>query len=219
MNSYQPKKRAYKKSGYVPRKRYPVRKAAAYSLTKMPSANEIHKFTRWVPEQILDEAKTDVLVGHKFQLNQLDSVTDFTNLFQEYMITKVEFFIYPKMNVVTPSTIAVQGTTSLFFIAFDPNDNVSPSTLAEIRQMAGCKVFYGLNPIKFTCYPRLQMKLTAAGATGVGTSGTKQWVSTDNADADYFGVKTGMPGNDNTSSFFNTYSFNVRYTICCRRFK
>lgn len=190
-------------------------------LTRRQPDNQVFIFTRYAPENILTEAAAPVLTAAQFSLSQLTNYTEFTNLFQEYMITKVEIFGFPKSNIQATTTSAVQTFTPLVWLAFDPNDVVSPGSISEIQEMAGSKVFYGYKPFRFTIFPKVKVPayITSAPTFGYSTAKKVTWIDTSNPTVPHFALKMGLPGNNNSASNFNSYAFNWRYTIACRRLK
>lgn len=170
-------------------------------------------------DQVIQQSVADLLVGTDFRLTEVLGYTELTNLFQEYMITKVEVYFYPKANVQQTTTSAVQDSVPFLYFVFDPNDASAPANLDALRECGNCQLRYGYNKFKLTYYPRVAQAVYDGAFTGFSTGSRRQWIDTSYPSTRYFGLKYGVSGSDNTSSLVNSWIVNYRYTIACRRVK
>lgn len=171
------------------------------------------------PDSVIQQTTADLLVGQDFRLTDVQGYTELTNLFQEYMITKVEIYFYPKANVQQTTTTAVQTSVPFLYFVFDPNDASAPGNLDALRECGNCQLRYGYNKFKLTYYPRVAQAVYDGAFTGFATGSRRQWIDTSYPSTRYFGLKYGISGSDNTSSLVNSWVVNYRYTIACRRVK
>lgn len=171
------------------------------------------------PDSVIQQTTADLLVGQDFRLTEVQGYTELTNLFQEYMITKVEIYFYPKANVQQTTTTAVQATVPFLYFVFDPNDASAPGSMNQLRECGNCQLRYGYNKFKLTYYPRVAQAVYDGSFTGFATGGRRQWIDTSYPSTRYYGLKYGISGSDNTSSLVNSWVVNYRYTVACRRVK
>lgn len=171
------------------------------------------------PDSVLQQTTADLLVGQDFRLTDVQGYTELTTLFQEYMITKVEIYFYPKANVQQTTTTAVQTSVPFMYFVFDPNDASAPANLDALRECGNCKLRYGYHKFKLTYYPRVAQAVYDGAFTAFATGSKRQWIDTSYPSTRYYGLKYGISGSDNTSSLVNSWVVNYRYTIACRRVK
>lgn len=189
-----------------------------FPLTKAPSGGTVYRFTRWATNTLtFNEGLVDYLNAIQFQLSNVSGVSDFTNLYQEYCISKVELFWYPKANVKGSTTVAAQTTSSIVYTAFDPNDIVVPATLQELKEMAGCRTHYGYRPFKLTIYPKVALAAYDGAFTGFATPKGYTWLNTDYPTIRHYGLKFGLAGNDSSTVLYNSYSIEMKFTLAFRR--
>jgi len=200
----------------------PRKGKVSMSLTHAPR-NDTYVFERWCPNQYITETATDQFTGGQFSLNQVANYTEFTDMFQEYMLTRVVLHIFPTANVQsTTKNIGVAGglqTVPVVYVVFDPNDSSAPASLQEMRQMKGLKVYYGYTPHTYTFYPKAKVPIliNTAPTFGYSTSKSRTWIDTANPDVSHYALKMGFSGTNSVDLLHNTYDLQFKYTIACRR--
>lgn len=122
----------------------------------------------------------------------LPSITDFTNLFDQYMIDKVDLTFYYSNNTSGVSTPAY--SMPIFWIAEDYNSSEA-SPLTTIQQYSNVKAHYlgesGGAPIRLTIRPKASLQANTSGGTYTGNvvAPGPTWINCDGTAVPHFGVK------------------------------
>lgn len=95
----------------------------------------VYKFKR-VEENssydIITNGIADTLVGFSFNLNDVGTVSDFTNLFDVYNIEKVVIKWTPEYTELTDAAPVSNAVNVYFNSAIDLTDNTAPSNVTEV---------------------------------------------------------------------------------------
>lgn len=133
-------------------------------------------------------------------ISQLINGTEFTALYDQYMITGLEISF---TLVIDPGAQA--GNTSVFpriFWARDQDDSTVPSDLNELRQYGNCKVAV-LKPgeaVTMYCKPNVLAEIYRTGVSSTYNPVFDQWIDTSSgADARHYAFKVGIDNLTNTN--------------------
>jgi hypothetical protein len=139
------------------------------------------------------------------------NVTEFSNLFLEYRITKLSISMYYTNNVSSNNT---PGTClPIIIMGFDPDDTATV-TLANMLEYQGSKVFQlglGVTP-EFVCKPR--PLLTAGGVASVVS--VNPWISTNFVNIPYLGIKLVQDPSISTNVALGAVNFYFEMEFECR---
>lgn len=144
-------------------------------------------------------AYAPLLNGYNFTLGALPDVSDFTNLFDRYMITHVQlrFFL-----IIDPSAQAAAAATypKLYFVR-DYDDSTAPASLNSLRQHSKCVVRV-MNPNRAVTINIKPAITTEVYRSAVATSYSpkwRQWVDMAHTDVPHYGLKWGIDDLTNTN--------------------
>jgi len=173
-------------------------------------SSDIHFFKRWASDaQIVGNvAYAPYLNAFKYTLNQLPAASEFTNLFDQYMISKVVTKLFLKID---PS--AQSATTASFprlFYVRDTDDQAVPASLDELRQHATCrvKVMNPNYPVTLICKPNvLALSYTSSVASNYSPK-WNQWIDLGDITTPHYGWKFVIDDLTNTN-----YRVTVEHTF------
>ncbi len=175
-----------------------------------------HSFERLVNTGELAKAPGDQGFATVFQLNQLNSFTDFTNLFDQYQISKIE--------VTFEMDIADGGLNSTtrwprVIIAPDYNNQGAPLNEQEVANIAQSKQYqFSTSERRFTVVirPMVASALFRSGISSAYEMKPSGWLDSALTDVPHYGIKYWI-SNYNTTSFGSS---NIRmwhrYYLACR---
>lgn len=190
---------------------------------------DVHYFSRWVravDTTTLSTALTEVSHSYLFRLSDVDNVSDFTNLFDNYRIIGVKLtfrlMTNPDSSNFLNSTVFTQGANFYpkLWWSFDNDDGTSLS-VAQIRERnnAKCRVLYPNKMLKiYVKYPRPADEIQGNTGTAFVASSKGIWLRTINAnevDTPHFGLKValdkmGLAGNTMTVGVDREYFFAMK---------
>lgn len=180
--------------------------------------SDVHYFKRWTS----NVGFTNPIVGNatyapyldvlSYGLNTLPAVSEFTTLFDHYMITKVVTKFYLKID---PGAQAAASASypRLFYIR-DTDDSTLAANLDELRQYGTCKVkvMNPNRPITLVCKPNI---LGLSYSTAVASNYTPkwgQWIDLGDTNTRYYGWKFAI--DDLTNTNYRVTVENVYYFKC-----
>lgn len=127
-----------------------------------------------------------------FRLADLPNYTEFTALFDRYMITKVKAQLLPRGNVseVSQQTGVAQNTISNIWSAIDYDDATAPANLATILQYGNNRHRRTTQTLTNVLAPKILSETYNNGiTTAYSPSSKSKWVDCDNPNVQHFGVK------------------------------
>jgi len=140
-----------------------------------------------------------------FSLQDLDQVTSFTALFDQYRIDRVVVQIKtrnPSANFNAAST--ANATPPSTYWVIDRDDSTQPTTLAQLRQYDNVQEAAVSDNVEIDLQPSVTPALYASGAfSGYGVSRTGIWLDVANVSIPHYGVKFGITEISATAT--NTY--------------
>jgi hypothetical protein len=156
--------------------------------------SRIHQFVRTGVSNVSigqNAAGLDTLAAFKFRLSDLTNSTEFTNLFDEYRIVKVELtFRWDH----APATVGAALNLGVppFYTVVDYDDASTPAVITDLFQYESCKMWdLSKGPAVVVVHPKIS---TAAYGAGVFTSytNTRSWVDNASPSVDHYGAKYGF---------------------------
>lgn len=136
---------------------------------------------------------------YSFNLAQLPGVTDFSNLFDRYMITHVQLRFYLKID---PSAqTAATATYPKLYTVKEYDDSSTPTTLDQLREHNKCqvRVLFPNRPVIVNIKPAVLSEVYRGVATTSYTPKWKQWIDMENRDVPHYGLKWGIDDFTNTN--------------------
>jgi hypothetical protein len=153
---------------------------------KCPVYRPVYKFNR-VVEGIYDIATTGIsptIGAWEFRLDTLPGYTDFTNLFDMYIIKKVEIDWLPEYTELTDAALVSNAVNVRFNTAIDISDGGSPATVDEVLEYATVQSTGITKPHKRVFTPSFLMG---------GLVPCNCWLPTTASSERHYSVKYGIP--------------------------
>lgn len=125
----------------------------------------------------------------QFALSDFTTVNEFTQLFEQYRITKIRLQFMPKF-LTENSMVNINANVPFIIVAPDPDDANVPVSANEIWQKAGCRTIQGNKPFTVNIYPKAATYLYTGAASGYGPS--NNWINCDYPGVLYYGLKIVM---------------------------
>lgn len=188
----------------IVRRRKPVYRRRRYV---KKTANKVHTFVRWCDKDTtygtygpntITETGADQHLTYQFKLDNVTSVSDFTNLYDGYKINKVQLFLEPQYD--QGQGVGSSGPISKKLrVVHDYNDANPLSNEDEYLQFGNCKSYFPWSKrgIRITLYPKINNIVeNAAGAANAFTSmnSNRQFINIASDELPHFGIKIMIPG-------------------------
>lgn len=183
------------------KRQYTKRKAKrTKALVGVAAARSVHSFSRTVK-------LADLGIGsntYEFKLSQLQNVTDFSNLFDQYRIRNVKLMFVPRVS----STENIVSAACATMVIMNDFDGSFPATESALMETGMHKMYRLLDKITWTCSPRVLNEIYKDGVTtAYGLRPRGEWIDMGNTTVSHFG----------TAAFVNgpatSYDTNVYLTI------
>jgi len=129
-----------------------------------------------------------------FSLQDLDQVTSFTALFDQYRIDRVVVQVKTRNPSVNFNSNSVANATppSTFWV-IDRDDSTQPTTLAQLRQYDNCQEAAVSDNVELDLQPSVTPAIYASGAfSGYAVARTGVWLDVANVAIPHYGVKFGI---------------------------
>lgn len=121
-----------------------------------------------------------------FSLQNLQTVSDFTNLYDQYKITGVKLTFIPTSS---EATVNSSGYLPTMYWATD-NDDSSPPSETEIRQKNNVKMRRLNNPMSvYVKYPKCVIDTQLTGGTNLALMTKTGWINCTNTQVQHNGLK------------------------------
>jgi len=151
-------------------------------------------------------------VGISHQLTDVVEYLNFTNLFNEYQINKVELRVWmDNADTWVQGNGAVCNNVPSVYVAYDPNDRGIPATQDAVINRGDYQLHSLRNPFTFTYYPKCaaQAYVSAVTTGYMAPASTKtQWLDTSapSQNIEHYGCKM----------WFRNFSTNNLQGLCIR---
>lgn len=169
-------------------RRYGARPAMRGALRSMLTPPSTYDFKRKIFYENLIIVNSGTPIGYAFQqtLSQLPNFTDFTNLYDQYMIKKVVVKMIPKISQhnLTTTTIGNADLPQVHSVV-DYDDGTTPTSVSQLVEYQSHKMTRG-NKIHVRSFvPKIE--LTTDGTANAPKS--YQWIDCDSATVNHRGLK------------------------------
>lgn len=146
-----------------------------------------------------------------FQLANLPNNSDFTNLFDEYMISHVQLRFY--LSVDPSAQAAASAYQPRMWYIRDHNDATAPATLDELRERGDVKtrVLTVARPVTINIKPSVLAETVRVGGLTTQSPRYRTWLPCANNDVPHYGFKWAFDDLTNTN-----YKVNVEATYWVR---
>lgn len=148
---------------------------------------------------ISSSSVTEVDVGFGFSLDQIPNSSQFTTVFDQYMIEEIEMLIIPRENVGNNAA----DNYGLLYSVVD-YDNASAVNIGILSNYPNCQVSTGMNGrrIKFKPHLALAAYQSAGGGGLTGYANLPpMWIDSAYPTVKHYGVKIGITQTDATYLF------------------
>lgn len=188
-----------------------------------------HRFTRYAATQTITVARATAGQGgcYKFQFNELVNSSEFSNLFDRYMITgvlvKFQLINNPNSDIYPNVTPAANATSSFYpkiWLHTDYDDDSTP-TKDDLKQVVGVKEFV-LRPnteVKYFVKPAILAQTYRTAVTTGYAPKWKTWIDMANLDVPHYGLKYFVDCPDtlvNTSTSEMKVRVELKYYFTCK---
>lgn len=169
-------------------RRYGARPAMRGALRSMISRPNVYDFKRKIYYENLFIVNSGTPLGYAFQqtLSQLPNYTDFTNLYDQYMIKKIVVKIIPKITQHNLATTTI-GNSDLpqLHSVIDYDDATTPTSVSQLVEYQTHKMTRGNEVHTRVIVPKVELDVAAA------TSAPKayQWLDCDASTVNHRGLK------------------------------
>lgn len=155
----------------------------------------IHKFVQTVPGVLCyNDPVTANGFGFKFTLADLSQQSTFTDLFDQYRITKIECSLMPRAVTTHLSGTAIGTTPTYMYYAVDYDDGNAPTTVGELQQYGNCRTIC-MTPgtVKHISFkPHVAMAAFSGAFTSYANM-TNQWLDCASPSVQHYGLKVIFP--------------------------
>lgn len=163
--------------------------------------SDIHMFKRWADGGTItgNVAYAPYLSNFTYNLGSLPNVSEFTALFDQYMITKVVTKLWLKIDPSAQSAAA--SSYPRLYAVRDYDTSTTPGSLNELRQYARCRVvaFNPNRPITLVSKPNtLGLTYTSAVASNY-TPKWNQWLDVGDTSTVHYAWLYGIDDLTNTN--------------------
>lgn len=207
------RKRTYRPSRNTRRVR--SRTVVTRKMTVPRSINryETHFFKRMVAGSPItgNAAYAPYLAGTSTNLGVLPNVSEFSSLFDQYMITHWQLRFY--LSVDPSAQAAASAVYPRLFWCTDNDDAVVPSSLNELRERSKTRtrILTPNRPIVVNVKPSVLNEVYRGLATISFSPKWRQWIDMSNTDVPHYGLKWAIDNFTNTN-----YSLNIEQTMWFR---
>jgi hypothetical protein len=176
-------------------KRRPRYVKAHYKKAKAVRNPNVHAFTRVMHHTLAINA-TDRHVAETFMLTSLPDYTEFTALFDQYRIKKVEVtFIFDRASADANASVGGSFFPNLITVQ-DHDDNTPLTNIQDYEQYTTFKVRRMDKPIKITTYPKVATAVWNGAFAGYSElSKATQFLDCNYPSIEAYGLKWMVNGN------------------------
>lgn len=199
-------RRGYGLGGMFRRKRRGMRKRVGY---RKKTQNKVHTYIRWAdkdstyvtpelgPNQIVETGLNQNLT-YQFKLDNVVNPSDFTNLYDQYRINKIQLFLEPTANQINqPVALPVQRKIC---VVHDYTDAFPLTQEDDYLEYSNCKRYNSIrnNAIKLTLYPKIKNVVENVGGSAnayTSMNSNRVWLDIQEDEVPHFGLKVFIPAN------------------------
>ncbi len=168
---------------------------------------------------IAQTGATEVLGAVAFRLDDLNQVSTFSSLFDQYRIEQIRLKFTSKNPTINLAAIASpnQAAPSLY-IVIDRDDATAPASINALREYNTCVEVNTQNSIDIDLTPSLTPALFSAGVFSAYSlrNSDQTWIDIANTSVPAYGVKFGIEPLQASASYNYQWSVEAYYTVSFR---
>jgi len=152
----------------------------------------------------------DFFYATSFKLNDLDQVSSFTALYDQYRITKIVCRVRPIMNAlqgISPATAYWGG----IYVLVDFDDAVLPASLAVMREYETCRQFSSVEKFDVVIEKPHIALAAYSGAFASFANISGQWVDSASPTVQHYGIKFGVPHGQAAQTLLQSWTVTAEY--------
>lgn len=159
-----------------------------------------------------------MLVAIAFCIADLDQVSTFASLFDQYRIDKVMLRFYTRNNATSVFNVAPPNSSiPLGYVTLDLDDATAPASLAAVREYDKAVTFTGNTSFDIELTPRPTAALFASGAfSGYQTMDVEPWIDVANTSVPHYGVKLAVGALTATTTSSFVWDIEAHYWVSFR---
>lgn len=155
--------------------------------------------------------------GFSFKLSDLPAVTEFTNLYEEYKISRITIDFMPiATHLMIQPTGALPNLGPVIYHALDPTNVVAPGSYDDLFQNSDCKWNLMSKQFRRSWVPHYADTI-ASTALLSGYKPVTGFISTGYPDVPHYGFKFYINGS--TTANTHVYQLIVKMTVCLKGLK
>jgi hypothetical protein len=174
-----------------------------------PPREQVVVCRKWRTDSVAAQAVADTFGTYDFRLVD----TDAFNLgahYEHYCISKIEAFFRPQYRA---NNIATLGKMPIIYVAADPTDTSSWTSLSEAR---GHDCVITMDDSEGFCIvlsPRVNTYIYAGSAVNSGIGNANQWINTADTGVRHYGIKWAILGAGGALTDLQEWNVSIRYTV------
>lgn len=154
---------------------------------------------------------TDFAAAWSWDMNALPNVTDFSNLYDMYMIKKIVVKIIPKYTeAILNSGASTNANCQQIHSVIDYDDGTNPTSINDMVQYQSHRLTRGNQVHTRVFVPKVELTTSAANAPK-----SYQWIDFDSLTATHRGMKVYIPA-PTTASTQVSYDVQTIYYFSCK---
>lgn len=172
------------------------------------------------PGQLVLNSAVTALFSLAFELGDLNQVTTFGALFDQYRFERVRVHFKARNNALSvQNTASPNASVPTGYVVVDRDDSSAPSSLASLLEYDNVQSFNGAEDFMVDLVPSITPAVYSSGAfSGYGiTPSNAMWVDVANTTIPCYGVKGGLAGLTATSTSAWIWDITAEYVISFRR--
>lgn len=185
-----------------------MRKAKKRTILSSLGINKAYKFSRYAANKLIIplNSATETSQSYSHRFNDISNYTEFTQLFDQYMLTGIAYYIRlitnpdnngstsTTNNNVNPPLTTTNPSTSIFPVLWSviDKDDDSVLTLSGMREKQGVKrsILRPNATIKrYVSYPRVSSEVYNSGVTTGYGVGKPLWMDCNSPAVPHYGIK------------------------------
>lgn len=172
----------------------PRRRGGFARVYRKAYAGQTHRFKQTCSKVAFSSSTVPTGKAFKFQLTDLDQVSTFTTLFDQYRIDKVVIKFVPRSLITSVAGNAQGANFAYWYAVKDTDDATTPATEAEMREHDDCKIMSYDGRIKsFTVYPHIASAVWGAGVFASFENKKSNWIDVASTTVEHYGFKALFP--------------------------
>lgn len=172
----------------------PRRRIAEFNTNQRPTPaprDPVFRVTRMLDNGILtSNTVADIFPNYNYALQYLTAYSEFTALFDQYRITRIETTFMP---TITEISALGSFTNSYLLTAIDYDDSNAYATLNDALQVATASITPLTKPVTRGFSPRLALAAYSGTFTSYAQAPPGQWVDCASPGVQHYGLKCAVP--------------------------